>query len=67
MEREPYSDALYPEDSEIERRQGATDAVHRVEPQPPRERGTAVYGETDMDPNAGDQASAHHAEADEHL
>lgn len=27
----------------------------------------AVYGDTDMDPNRDDQASAHHAEEDEHL
>lgn len=31
------------------------------------EQGTAIYGETDMDPNREDQESAHHAEADEHL
>lgn len=27
----------------------------------------AVYGDTDMNPNADDQKDAHHAEADEHL
>lgn len=31
------------------------------------ERAEAVYGDTDMNPNADDQRSAHHAEADEHL
>ena len=31
------------------------------------ERAAAVYADTDMNPNAGDQESAHHAEPDEHV
>ncbi|MDQ2663751.1 MAG: hypothetical protein M3Y18_06940 [Candidatus Eremiobacteraeota bacterium] len=31
------------------------------------ERARAVYGDTDLNPNAEDQKSAHHAEPDEHV
>lgn len=53
-------------DTEFERRSGF-DAMHEVDPEPARERGMAVYGDTDLDPNRDDQKSAHHADADEHL
>ncbi len=55
MEREiPHNDNTQETDeSEIERRKV--------------ERAQAVYGDTDMNPNADDQRSAHHAEPDEHL
>jgi ketosteroid isomerase-like protein len=80
MERERYSDddlierqiedeteSPEPEEeTEIERRSGP-DVMREVEPCAPRERAEAVYGETDIDPNAEDQRSAHHAESDEHL
>ena len=32
-----------------------------------RESAEAVYGDTDLNPNADDQKDAHHAEPDEHL
>ncbi|HEV3153156.1 MAG TPA: hypothetical protein VGZ02_05085 [Candidatus Baltobacteraceae bacterium] len=54
------------QDTEIDRRAGP-EVMHRVEPERPRERGEAVYGDTDMDPNRDDQFSAHHATEDEHL
>jgi hypothetical protein len=80
MERERYSDddlvereieaetdSPEPsEDTEIERRSGP-DLMREVEPFPPRERGMAVYGDTDTDPNREDQRSAHHADEDEHV
>ncbi len=80
MERERYSDddmvereiadeteSPEPsEETEIERRSGP-DVMREVKPNPPRERGTAIYGDTDMDPNREDQRSAHHAESDEHV
>ena len=80
MERERYSDEDLvereienetespepDEETEFERRSGP-DAVHDVEPNPPRERAEAVYGDTDMDPNRDDQRSAHRAGEDEHL
>lgn len=31
------------------------------------ESAEAVYGDTDLNPNADDQKDAHHAEPDEHL
>ena len=31
------------------------------------EQAEAVYGDTDLNPNAGDQKDAHHAEPDEHV
>lgn len=55
-----------PKETEIDRR-AEPKAVHEVNPYPPRERGTAVYGDTDLDPNRDDQASAHRADPDEHL
>ncbi len=80
MERQRYSDEDLvereienetvspesPEDTEVERRSGP-DAVREVEPQRPRERAEAIYGETDLDPNRQDQRSAHHAESEEHI
>jgi hypothetical protein len=55
-----------PEDTELERRSGP-DVIRAAEPNPPRERAQAIYGDTDMDPNREDQVSAHHADEDEHL
>jgi hypothetical protein len=80
MERERYSDEDLiereieentespepEEDTEIERRSGP-DVIRNVEPYPPRERGSAIYGDTDTDPNRDDQVTAHHADEDEHL
>jgi hypothetical protein len=80
MERERYSDDDLAEreianetespepseETEVERRSGP-DVMREVNPYPPRERGTAVYGETDTDPNREDQRSAHQAGADEHV
>jgi hypothetical protein len=54
------------EETEIERRSGP-DVIRDVEPNAPRERAQAIYGETDIDPNREDQVSAHHAGEDEHL
>ncbi len=73
MERDRFEDGAPQDeledeqkDTEIERRAGPG-VMHEIDPYPPRERGTAVYGDTDMDPNRDDQASAHRAEQDEHL
>ena len=66
MERDGLIGEDTPKDTELERRAGP-DAIRKVDPQPPSERGTAVYGETDVDPNREDQASAHRAGPDEHL
>lgn len=80
MERERYSDEDLverqieaetespdpDEDTEFERRSGV-DVVHQVDPFPPRERASAIYGDTDLDPNRQDQFTAHSAEEDEHL
>jgi hypothetical protein len=80
MERERYSDEELvereieaetespepAEETEIERRSGP-DVMREVSPGAPRERGMAVYGDTDMDPNRDDQRSAHHADTDEHV
>lgn len=53
-------------ETEFDRRSGP-EVMHEVRPERPRERGEAVYGDTDMDPNRDDQASAHRATEDEHL
>ena len=80
MERERYSDEDLierqidaetespepSEDTEIERRSGP-DVIRNVDPFPPRERASAIYGDTDIDPNREDQQSAHHADEDEHV
>jgi hypothetical protein len=80
MERERYSDEDLvereveantespepDEDTEIERRSGP-DVIRNVDPYPPRERASAIYGDTDIDPNREDQVTAHHADEDEHL
>ncbi|MDQ2872035.1 MAG: hypothetical protein M3R35_02775 [Candidatus Eremiobacteraeota bacterium] len=68
MEREtPHNDEdTQDESTEMERRAGF-EPVHDVDPLPPVERAEAVYGDTDMNPNADDQRSAHHAEPDEHV
>ena len=44
-----------------------SNAIRDDKPGPPRDRNQAVYGDTDMNPNADDEKSAHHADADEHL
>jgi hypothetical protein len=78
MERERYSDEDLVEreieeetespepieETEFERRSGF-DVVHQVDPYPPRERESAVYGDTDVDPNRQDQFAVHHADEDE--
>ena len=33
----------------------------------PHESAEAVYGDTDLNPNADDQKDAHHADSDEHV
>lgn len=66
MERERVPGEEPDKDTEFGRRSG-TEEMHEVDPLPPRERGMAVYGDTDMDPNRDDQASAHRATEDEHL
>ncbi|HEY8314460.1 MAG TPA: hypothetical protein VIG51_09845 [Candidatus Baltobacteraceae bacterium] len=68
MEREiPHNDdTAQSEQTELDRRKGVA-AMHDVDPQPAIERAQAIYGDTDMNPNADDQRSAHHAEEDEHL
>jgi len=33
----------------------------------PHESAEAVYGDTDLNPNADDQKDAHHADSEEHL
>jgi hypothetical protein len=50
----------------MDKSQDAEDAEN-TEERKRRERAQAVYGDTDMNPNAGDQESAHHAEPDEHV
>lgn len=78
MERERYSDEDLvereveaetedpepSEETEFERRSGL-DVVHQVDPSPPRERASAIYGDTDIDPNRQDQFTMHHVEDDE--
>jgi len=67
MDREiPHNEERPTEGTEMERRRGV-DAMHDVTPEIARERAEIVYGDTDMNPNADDQRSAHHAETDEHL
>lgn len=80
MERERYSDEDLvereieaetespepSEETEIERRSGP-DVMREVNPGAARERGMAVYSDTDIDPNREDQLSAHHADSDEHV
>ena len=44
-----------------------TNAIRNDKTQAARLRNEAVYGDTDMNPNADDQESAHHADEDEHL
>jgi hypothetical protein len=55
MERERYSD-----EDDAERETDSNEASDR-------ERGMAVFGETDIDPNREDQRSAHQADESEHL
>lgn len=43
------------------------DVTRDEEPGRPPVRGEVVYGDTDLDPNRDDQASAHRATEDEHL
>ena len=66
MDRNDIDERDESKDTELERRSGP-DVFRQVEPGRPRERGEAVYGDTDMDPNRDDQASAHRATEDEHL
>ena len=42
-----------------------TNAIRDDEPAPARDRNEAVYGDTDMNPNADDQKSAHHGDEDQ--
>ena len=44
-----------------------SNAIRNTKPEPPRDRNEAVYGDTDMNPNADDEKSAHHAGEDQHL
>lgn len=44
-----------------------TNIIREEKPESPRDRSEAVYGDTDMNPNADDQKSAHHGDEDEQL
>lgn len=69
VEREIENETISPEPSEeteVERRSGS-DVMRDVDPERPRERAEAIYGDTDMDPNRDDQRSAHRASSDEHV
>ena len=52
------------EDTEIERRSGP-DVIRNVDPYPPPERASAIYGDTDLDPNREDQLMAHGADQED--
>ncbi|MBC5814961.1 MAG: hypothetical protein GIW97_00325 [Candidatus Eremiobacteraeota bacterium] len=42
-----------------------TNIIKNAKPEPARDRSQAVYGDTDMNPNADDQKDLHHADEDE--
>ncbi len=44
-----------------------TNAIRNDKPQAARLRSEAVYGDTDLNPNADDQGSAHRADEDQHI
>lgn len=80
MEREPYSDEDLvqreideqtqdpdvPQDTEFQRRSGPA-VFHDVNPNRPRERAEAVFGDTDTDPLREDQPTVHQGDEDEHV
>lgn len=53
-------------DTEAERRAGPS-VMHEVDPEPPRDRNGAIYGETEIDPGRFDRKRDHHAEDDQHV
>lgn len=72
LEREIYDEIDLPvdkadeHDTEIERRRGNVE-MHRVDPEAPRDRNEAIYGEAEIDPGDNDRKRDHHATDDEHV